>query len=133
MVMNVMAWLYRNMQKAPFLSHLCGCIDVCASMCAHERVLSKVVKGTLWYFIAQVPFFFSVRNKIGPGVMRLKSAPDITPGFLIYIRDSANCRNLGASPALCIKGQSVCSSSCHRPHKYVSLQLRTNSTLIWFY
>lgn len=65
-VMNVMAWLYRDMQKAPFLSHLCGCIDVCASMCVHERVLhlSKVVKGTLWYVIAQVPFFFQLEIRL---------------------------------------------------------------------
>lgn len=59
-----------------------------ARVCVHERVLhlSKVVKGTLWYFMAQVPFF---NYKIGPGVMRLKSVPDITPGFQIYIRHSA--------------------------------------------
>lgn len=38
MKINVMAQLFRDMQKAPFLSHLCGCIDVCtrASVTSQE-------------------------------------------------------------------------------------------------
>lgn len=38
MKINLMALLFRDMQKAQFLSHLCGCIDVCtrASVTSQE-------------------------------------------------------------------------------------------------